>query len=100
MDAVRVVVRRSSGRSACGRTPVNRAAVALTLRAPEEDSPRSRGVSPVAIDALALRDRASTEPGPTRLAGSDAWVDAVGGVVRGSSGPFAFGRTTGNRRAV
>jgi hypothetical protein len=36
-DAVRVVVRRSCGRSACGRTPGDRAAFALTLRVSEDD---------------------------------------------------------------
>jgi len=43
-EAVRVVVRRSSGRSACGRTLAKRGPFALTLRAPDEDLHRSTGV--------------------------------------------------------
>jgi len=45
VDAVRVVVRRSFGRSACRRTRQDSAAFALTLRAPEEDPRRRSGVS-------------------------------------------------------
>jgi hypothetical protein len=52
-DAVRVVVRRSFGRSACGRTPVKPAAFALTLRAPEDDPQRSSGVSPARAPSVA-----------------------------------------------
>ena len=45
-NAVRTVVRRSFGRSACGRTPAKRAPFALTLRAPEDGPHRLMASAP------------------------------------------------------
>jgi hypothetical protein len=97
MDAVRVVVLRSFGRSTCGRTPVQPAAFALTLRAPEDDRNASRRLARQhAQGNLACGDDWRT----LRVAasgGHTTWLSRLGG----SGGSDASGgRGAGHRPAL
>ena len=100
--AVRVVVRRSLGRSACWRTEGNPAAFALTLRAPEDDPHRSQGVSPAGgvSAAVSIGSRRRCPSRSARLAASTSGWRRRRHPLRRPTPPGGTARRAGIRAAA